>query len=226
MSYPGGKSASGAYQKLINLIPPHEVYIETHLGGGAILLNKKAASVNIGIDIDAEVIQCWSGKNLPINLYRADAIQFIEKYNFSGNEFIYADPPYLIETLKSKCSPYRFVYSIEQHEKLLALLKTLPCSIMISGYWSELYATSLKDWQSLSFQLKTRSGNMANEWVWMNYPIPNRLHDYRYLGEDFRERERIKRKQARWVTKLRHMTTVERQALLSAIQSESDRGWL
>ena len=31
MNYPGGKG--GVYQRLINLMPPHEVYIETHLGG-------------------------------------------------------------------------------------------------------------------------------------------------------------------------------------------------
>ena len=40
----------------------------------------------------------------------------------------------------------------------------------------------------------TRGGRLATEWVWMNYPEPIALHDYRYLGEDFREREPIKRK--------------------------------
>lgn len=30
MNYHGGKG--GVFQKLINLMPPHEVYIETHLG--------------------------------------------------------------------------------------------------------------------------------------------------------------------------------------------------
>jgi hypothetical protein len=32
-----------------------------------------------------------------------------------------------------------------------------------------------------------------------NFPEPVALHDYRYLGEDFRQRERIKRKKQRWV---------------------------
>ena len=31
------------------------------------------------------------------------------------------------------------------------------------------------------------------EYLWCNYPAPMALHDYRYLGKDFRERERIKR---------------------------------
>ena len=37
MNYPGGKR--GVYHKLINLMPPHEVYIEIHLGDRAFLHN-------------------------------------------------------------------------------------------------------------------------------------------------------------------------------------------
>ncbi len=50
MSYPGGKGK--CYQRLINLMPPHETYIESHLGGGAVLRNKRPAKANIGIDAD------------------------------------------------------------------------------------------------------------------------------------------------------------------------------
>ncbi len=60
MNYPGGKG--GVYQRLINLMPPREVYIETHLGGGAIIRNKKSAKKNIGIEIDPNTI-----KSLRIN---------------------------------------------------------------------------------------------------------------------------------------------------------------
>ncbi|MBS0352463.1 MAG: DNA adenine methylase, partial [Proteobacteria bacterium] len=48
MSYPGGKGK--CYQRLINLMPPHETYIETHLGSGAVLRNKRPAKTTIGID--------------------------------------------------------------------------------------------------------------------------------------------------------------------------------
>ena len=37
MRYPGGKGGAGVYQTIINNIPPHDTYIETHLGGGNIL---------------------------------------------------------------------------------------------------------------------------------------------------------------------------------------------
>lgn len=54
-------------------------------------------------------------------------------------------------------------------------------------------------------------------WVWMNFPEQVALHDYRYLGTNFRERERIKRKKSRWVNRLVRTNLLERQALLSAI---------
>lgn len=38
MSYFGGKAQDGVYQTIINQIPPHQIYIEPFLGGGAIKL--------------------------------------------------------------------------------------------------------------------------------------------------------------------------------------------
>ncbi len=61
-------------------------------------------------------------------------------------------------------------------------------------------------------------GRPATEYLWMNYDAPDRLHDYRYLGDDFRERERIKRKKQRWVARLERMDGLERKAILWAIQ--------
>jgi hypothetical protein len=90
--------------------------------------------------------------------------------------------------------------------------------VMISGYKSLLYIESLRDWYQHSFQVKTHHGT-AIEWIWMNYPPPDELHDYRYLGDNFRERERIKRKTTRWLERLEKMPVLERQALLSAIYS-------
>ena len=52
----------------------------------------------------------------------------------------------------------------------------------------------------------------------MNYPEPFELHDYSYLGDNFRERERIKRKKDRWVLRLEQMPTLERFAILSIIE--------
>lgn len=66
--YPGGKGENGVFQRLINLMPPHEVYIETHLGGGAVMRNKRPARRNIGIEIDPEVIKLWAGAKMNFEL--------------------------------------------------------------------------------------------------------------------------------------------------------------
>jgi DNA adenine methylase len=52
MVYPGGKNGAGVYQTIINLMPPHDVYIEPFLGGGAIMRQKRPALLNIGLDLE------------------------------------------------------------------------------------------------------------------------------------------------------------------------------
>ena len=53
----GSKATSGLCQPIIALMPPHDTYIETHLGGGAIMRRKPAARHNIGIDLDARALE-------------------------------------------------------------------------------------------------------------------------------------------------------------------------
>ena len=44
----GSKAASGLCQALIALMPPQAVYIETHLGGGAVMRRKPVARSALG----------------------------------------------------------------------------------------------------------------------------------------------------------------------------------
>lgn len=215
-NYPGGKG--GVYQRLINLMPPHETYIETHLGGGAVIRNKAPAMRNVGIEIDQDVINKWSKQgSIQFDLIHGDAIEFLRTFSFTGKELIYCDPPYMRETRKKDCQLYKYDYTREQHVELLNVLKSLPCMVMVSGYKSSLYQAVLNDWQTHCFEAKTHH-SMATEWVWMNYSTPIELHDYRYLGNTFRERERIKRKTQRWVSKLGSLPVLEQQVLFKAIQ--------
>ncbi|HDH11789.1 MAG TPA: hypothetical protein ENG83_06285, partial [Nitrospirae bacterium] len=83
MQYPGGKGQYGIYQKIINLMPPHEVYIETHLGGGGVMRNKHPAMRNIGIELDPKTIRMWDNYNeIDIELIQADAVAYLKSYNF------------------------------------------------------------------------------------------------------------------------------------------------
>lgn len=216
MHYPGGKGTF--FQRLINLMPGHEVYIETHVGSAAVLRHKRPARISIGVDLDPQVIAARVSENLGADFVVADAVKFLSEYAFDGNELIYADPPYLRETRRSPRRLYACEYTYAQHEELLNTLLRLPCAVMISGYSSDLYFRRLHGWRTVSFEVTTRSGRRATEYVWMNYPPPTRLHDYQFLGNGFRERERIQRKTARWVARLQRLDMHERHALMVAIQ--------
>jgi DNA adenine methylase len=220
MNYPGGKG--GVFHKLINLMPPHEVYIETHLGGGAVMRNKRRARRDIGIEIDPGVIELWhQNGQIDFELIHDDAINYLKSYQFTGTELIYCDPPYLRETRKKRGRLYQYDYTKDQHIELLELIKSLPCMVMISGYESALYKEALAGWHSHFYNVGCHHG-IATEWVWMNYPPPVKLHDYRYLGSNFRQRDRIKEKSKRWLRRLKAMPVLERQALLTALHSVNE----
>src|SRR5712675_68251 len=97
MRYPGGKGK--CFQHVINVLPPHCTYIETHLGGGAVLRHKIPAARSLGIDIDQRVIQHWQ-KAYPklATFVCADATAVLKNYEFVGSEVVYCDPPYLPST--------------------------------------------------------------------------------------------------------------------------------
>ncbi len=159
-----------------------------------------------------------SGEVTRYNFINADCVPWLHSYRFTGSEFVYADPPYLFHTRKQKDRLYKFEYTFLQHVELLDILLTLPCPVMVSGYQSEIYDDILTGWRKETIQTVTRGGTLATEVIWMNYPQPEALHDYRYLGDDFRERERIKRKKQRWQERWRTMDRLERLAILAAIQ--------
>jgi hypothetical protein len=273
MSYPGGKNGAGVYQKIINLMPPHDRYFEPFLGGGAILRLKRPARENVACDLVAsqvsavaaelaksgtaaaasssamgpargsvetavldprsriaksserrrspnptmEASSAKSGDGIRYRLFEGCAIALLEKAStFTARDLVYCDPPYLMET-RSGRKLYEHELSDVDHRRLLRCIRNLPAMVMISGYWSSLYARMLEGWNSMSFEAMTRGGHTATEWLWFNFPTPVELHDYRFLGENFRERERIKRKKLRWTERLKRMPILEKQSLLSAI---------
>ena len=92
--YLGSKLASGLFQNIIAIMPPHVTYIETHLGGGAIMKKKPPSAHSIGIDLYANALNDFECDH-PVELINGCAHEFLRNYHFKGNEVIYADPPML-----------------------------------------------------------------------------------------------------------------------------------
>ncbi len=210
----GSKGASGLCQPLIALMPPHSVYIETHLGGGAILQRKAPALRNIGIDRDARMLSSFRC-DYPVELVHDCAHRYLSDFAFDGSELVYCDPPYLQHTRKSDRHYYRYDYTDADHEALLAVLVTLPCAVMLSGYPSALYDEALSAWNSLSLQVMNQAG-VVTEKVWFNFE-PDRVHWCRYAGRNFTHRQQVKRKAANWGRRYQSLSPGERLAVLSAI---------
>lgn len=230
MGYLGSKAASGAYQKIISLMPVHDTYVETHLGGGAIMLRKPPAALNIGFDIDGITIEAFCQGN-PDFLDRladdlmisvSDAVTELNRMAFGdmGRVLIYADPPYLAETRTSNAK-YRNEYTREDHVQLLQCLRRVPAYVMLSGYPSTLYDDWLPDWYATEFQVMSRGG-VRTEKLWMNFnPAEVPVFSAAFAGENYEDRRRIKRKAARWKEKFKLLAPGERLAVLAAL-SEVD----
>lgn len=214
-SYFGSKATSGLCQPIIAMMPPHDIYIETHLGGGAIMKRKPAALHNIGIDINPKVLAKFDC-GYPVQKINGCAHQFLDQYDYHGSELIYSDPPYLHST-RSSSRRYRFDYEEEDHVVLLELLKRLPCQVMISGYPSALYDDLLGEWGTVELQVMNQAG-VRTEKLWFNFS-PNRLYWASYAGKNFTDRQRIKRKAQNWAKRYQALPYAERLAVLSTMMA-------
>jgi len=212
-AYLGSKAASGLFQAIIAMMPPHETYIETHLGGGAIMKRKPAAMTNIGIDLDPKPLREFTC-SYPVQLIQSCAHDFLQQHPFTGKELVYCDPPYLAETRTSH-NRYRCDYRQQDHVALLAILNTLPCQVMISGYPSRLYDDYLGHWHHLELQAMSRGGPRTEK-LWYNFEL-DRVHWARFAGKDAGDRQRIKRKAQRWQQKYQVLPPSERLAILAAL---------
>lgn len=282
MSYPGGKNR--VYQHLINLIPYHTAYFAPFLGEDAIMQHKRPAIMNVGLDVDKDVITRWQKGTIkpapgtpptphymilahdhtrptadttingvtappphlkvaaPITRYgsteappipvmkpgadparyrtrhafiHADYKYALCNWPFTHRHFVYIDAPYLQDVRASQRPLYNHEFNTEeQHCELLQIALKLPCMVMISHYAHPLYTNTLSTWNTASYTTYTRSGRAVREYLWMNYDQPTHLHDYSFIGNDYRQRETIKKKQDRWVENWAELPHLERRAIL------------
>ena len=214
-NYFGSKATSGLCQPIIAMMPPHDTYIETHLGGGAIMKRKPPARVNIGIDIDPRAIARFEC-DYPVQRINSCAHRFLAEYDYQGRELIYCDPPYLLHTRTSR-RRYCFDYQAQDHIELLKLLKPLPCNVILSGYPCALYDQWLEGWNHLELQVMNQAG-VRTEKLWFNFTV-DRVHWASFAGKNFTDRQRIKRKAASWAQRYQAMPRAERVAVLAGMMA-------
>ena len=215
MGYFGSKATNGLCQMLLGLQPPHSLYVESHLGGGALMKRKAPAARSIGIDRDQRALSGFEC-DYPVELVHGCALEFLAGFPFRGTELVYSDPPYLWATRRSR-RRYRHDCTDADHVALLELLRGLPCQVMISGHPSSLYDEKLSDWRRISLQVTTQ-GQVRTEVVWFNF-TPDRMHWAGHAGRNHTHRQCIKRKAARWAARYRKMPHGERLAVVSAIMA-------
>lgn len=204
--YPGGKSQTGTYQQIINFIPPHRVRYILFAGNCGIHHNIREAEFHIINDLNPQVIADWEATGLGVRgdykFSSIDARNFL-RYDIYDKEytrqhrhsFVYLDPPYLYSTRKGQLPIYKFeLGETQQHIELLQACIALPpeIKVMISHYPCDLYDEMLKGWNKHTFTAKTRR-SVVTEAIYYNYDLDGHLHDYSYIGQNFRVREKNKR---------------------------------
>lgn len=234
--YPGSKQGGGqaVAKRLVTLMPAHARYVEGFFGGGALLTAKLPARLSVGIDLDPRVVRAWQPRATPrltlaaalgkdsdkagLHVACADAVELLASPPAALHDrttLLYLDPPYLLSTRSGK-RLYRFELPEGRHKRMLRAVRELHCLVMISHYPCELYDEMLEDWTKVVYPVMTRGGP-RDEACYCNFPPPAVLHDPRNAGDGFRERERIKRKAARWQTMFARMSPAERGAVAAAL---------
>jgi site-specific DNA-adenine methylase len=220
--YFGSKAGAGVWQTILNQMPPHDLFIEAFAGSAAISKRKRPSRSTILIDKDAAAAQACTAafSDRAVTVVCGDAISWLDRNleHFNERTLIYCDPPYLFDVRGSPKPRYnRELGDRWLHVSLLELLDAVSsqgANVMISGYRSDLYDQI--GWRRVDYTAQTHGGPRI-ESLWCNFPEPAQLHDYSVAGRDFRQRERLKKKKARWIAKLAAMPTLDRAAVLAAI---------
>jgi DNA adenine methylase len=213
----GSKGSAGVAQRIVSLMPPHELYIEAFAGLAAVGRLKRPARCDVFVERDIDRASSLKAM-LPATAHVVigDVMQAIAPEHVPPGALVYCDPPYLMSTRRGLRQYYRHDLLTEaEHERFLEWARRLPCRVLISGYESALYASRLHSWRIVQFRAQTQGGT-AIETVWCNFPEPAELHDVRFVGDGYRQRERIRRKVSRWVRPLERLPLAERAAILAA----------
>lgn len=228
--YPGSKGQAGTFQRIIGQMRPHRVYVEACCGSGKVFTEKLPAENSILIDTNAAALATL-GVTAAVRKIVGDAVTLLPELLawLPRDSVIYVDAPYMLETRQGRLyygehEPER--RDPEWHAKLLDVLLTAKCDVLVSHYPHELYSSKLQGWRCIEYQAMTRGGT-RQECLWCNFPEPDELHDWRFAGFNFRERYHMRRFVDRWLARVDKMPPRRagyiRQELAKALEQRHGR---
>lgn len=110
-----------------------------------------------------------------VSLECRPAVDVIAQYGQHPDVLLYLDPPYLGSTRHGSTVGYRHeMKSEDDHAEMLDAIRELPCSVVLSGYASELYEDRLAGWSRVEIPASTGQGSVWSERVevvWSNREI-------------------------------------------------------
>lgn len=218
--YPGSKNQAGVYQNIINRIPPFKTFVEPFAGSAGIARRIYTGDENVILsDIDTCIIDIWNYDGpeewIKVSMRALELIKLVDL--LATDVFFYLDPPYPLSSRRTGREYYKHEMSDDDHIQLLSTILQLKNNCMISTYPNDLYDQGLKDWSKVEFETRIRTG-MATEVIYFNYEEPIDIHTTKYVGSNFTDRQRIKRKVDRFNGKLSSMPAEDRNAILRAIK--------
>ena len=132
---------------------------------------EKSYAANMWCDAPRKILQA-AERLRGVQIENRPAVQLIRRFNFP-NVLVYADPPYLMETRYGE--QYRMEMSEQDHLELLECLMNHKGPVLLSGYRSDLYCNTLRDWHFESIVCRNQRADAAEECLWMNFEPPMQI---------------------------------------------------
>lgn len=222
-NYVGNKNINGVYQSIINLIPECSVFCEAFAGSAQ--LSYILSSIVPGCkyflnDINKSIIDNYAFTSA--TKFNLDAISFMSYIvnNYYNSSVIFLDPPYHHDSRPNNKSLYEYEMSDMDHIALLNYISGSTLKIILIHPINCIY-DSLIDLGWCYKDIRIRYNNKtSNERIYFNYHIPDKLLTYTFIGDNFTDRQRIKRKIDKLTNKLLLLPVRERNALIAHIHNK------
>ena len=219
----GSKAGAGVWQRIVSEMPPHRFYVEAFAGAAVVYRRKRGCELSLLIERDVDRLAPLAAVLQDRDyVVCGDAITILPGLGLGSDALVYADPPYPLGSRRGRRRLYRYEMTDDDHRRLCRCLRSLRCAVMASTYANAIYARELADWRVVTISTTVRGGGGSCELLYCNFPETDWRHDVRFVGHNYRERERIRRRVRRWVSMFRAMTPAERAACRAAL--DDDRG--